>query len=231
MVVAMLGTLALAGSAHAVPALTMPVEGATVNTSRPSFNWTLDAGQDSVLLRISNRSTLNAEGVLDTAATGVTYSDSYFPDAADGDSLIYYRTPLNEGLPAGTYYWQLQVFDSDQPYLSPVQSFTVPKKTLFRTLVGSARAGVQRVTLKIGHTVNAANVNYRIEVWRDGRRIGSPFTSYWINYDTLGSPVTETEVFTPSGFTLRRGEVYTAKVRITANGITRNRSVNFTVQR
>jgi hypothetical protein len=229
MVVAMLGALAFAGSAHAVPALTMPAAGATVNTSRPSFNWTLDAGQDSIAIRVSNSSTLNAEGVLDN--TGATYSDAYFPDVADGESLTYYRTPLDEGLPAGTYYWQLQVYDFDQAYISPVQSFTVPKKTLFRTLVGSARAGVQRVTLKIGHTVNASKVNYRIEVWRGGRRIGSPFTSYWSNYDTIGSPVTETEVFTPVAFTLRRGEVYTAKVRITANGITRSRNVNFTVQR
>jgi hypothetical protein len=229
-VVALLGSLAITSSAHATAALVTPAAGAVVNTSRPSYSWTLDAGQDTVAIRVSDRSTVNGEGVLDTSAS-VNYSDSYFPDAADGESLTSYRTPLNEGLPAGTYYWQLQVYDFDQEFLSPVQSFTVPKKTIFRSLVGSARSGVQRVTLKVGHTVNAKYVNYRIEVWRGGRRIGSPFSSRWSNWDTVGSPVTETEVFTPSGFSLKRGETYTAKVRITANGISRNRNVSFTVQR
>ncbi|MCB0878549.1 MAG: hypothetical protein KDC46_06170, partial [Thermoleophilia bacterium] len=114
---------------------------------------------------------------------------------------------------------------------SPVQSFTVAPKTILRTLSASGKARIQRLTIKIGHTVNNKYVNYRLVVKRGRTRIGKPITGRFYNSATIGSPKLETLAFKPVGFKLKRGERYTVVAQITANNITRTRTKLFTVGR
>jgi hypothetical protein len=202
-----------------------------VITSRPAFTWTLDEGQDTIAVRVSSSSTLGDDGVLKYPEGSNSTFVSYYPDVAEGESLSTFRPKITQGLPAGTYYWQLQVYDYDQSYISPVQSFTVPKRTVLRTLSATGKAGIQRLTIKLGHVVNASKINYRLDVMQGRTRIGRPITGTFYNSSKIGSPAVETFAFKPIGFKLKRGERYTIKARITANGITRSRTKVMTVGR
>lgn len=222
--------LIVASSALAVPTLVAPANGATELSSHPAFSWTLDEGQDIIAVRVSNQPTLKDDGVLAYPAGKNPQFVSYYPDAAT-ESMTSFTPKATNGLPAGTYYWQLQVYDSDQAFISPLQSFTIPPKTQLRTLTATARARVQRLSIRLGHTVNSDRVKYRLDIMQGRKRIGRPITGTWYNGQTVGLAKTEAFSFRPINFTLKRGQRYTIKARITANGKTQTRSRSLTVSR
>lgn len=232
---ALLATLAVAGSAQAVPAHVAPADGATVASTRPTFTWTWDSGPppsgiNSVLLHVSDRPTLDAEGALERTGT---YREIYYGPNLDGsESTTTYTPPLATALPAGTYYWQVRELNTVLPTIhSAVWTFKVPAKALIRTLSGSATASGESVRLKVGFTANSERVSYRIEMWRGGKRRGVPETGFGDNNYTVGGPISVTEQFSPERLRMKAGERYTVKVRITASGVSHTRNLAMLVRR
>lgn len=211
-----------AASASATPALTAPAANATLATSHPTFSWTLNPGQEYVGVRISRSSAVGFDGVLSSSAL------SYFPYG--GQSLTSFTPPLNQGLVAGRYWWQLEVTDWDDPYLSPVQAFQIAPRTQLLSLTGSGTQRSGKITFRARMNVNAEYVTIRTELWKAGRRIGRPSTSRTYNGTTVGVTTQLSGSYRPLGFRFRRGEVYKVKMFITANRITRARTVRVRIR-
>ncbi|HPR41881.1 MAG TPA: carboxypeptidase regulatory-like domain-containing protein, partial [Candidatus Methanofastidiosa archaeon] len=134
-----------------VPTLTSPANGATLDDSTPTFNWSEVTGATTYYLKISTTQTFSSITFEETISSGTSYTLS-----------------SSDALANGTYYWKVSSNLDDDSY-SDVRSFTVDvdedeQPVNFQVIVRSGATGavLENATVKLTSgtsTIDTAQTN------------------------------------------------------------------------
>ena len=146
---------ASAASRAVTPTLTSPTSGATVNTSRPKFQWTLPAGYSMDGIEVSSSYTESANGLFS--------SNVYSRTLPDG--TLQNTVPAASGLWAGRWFWHV-IGENAQgaPADSVNRSFTIPVRVNTPLLSGVVNSrGLSSFSVR--GNLNTKNYEMRVAVY------------------------------------------------------------------
>ena len=105
------------GSVSAAPTLVSPAPGSSITSSRPTFTWTLPAGEAGESISVARSSKINPKT-----------NDFVLANLQDSDILELGSSSWkpDRAMPAGKYYWHVASHSADQTHMfSPIDSFVI----------------------------------------------------------------------------------------------------------
>lgn len=182
--------------------------------SRPTFNWALEANDESPAVMVSNSPTVDADGTLSRLVD--------FHSLGEGSTSWTADDPLL----AGTYYWQIRTYDADwNRRVAAPQAFVVAPKTT-RPAVSFRCIGRKRLSLRSGWMSNVTDLKYSLKIMQGRRTLANYNHTEYMYPSKVNTTIRQDHDWKPM-FRSRfaKKETFRAVVKLTGPGVKFSRTV------